>query len=587
MLLEDTKHSEKFSPFLAEGSRNCMLISQDGYRIPFKKELLIHTEFMRSILKCSHCCGVLDIICPLSKKELDPILDFFQTGQIPCTSQDDTSKIMKDLCQVFGFRDDLSLTWIPMESSDLAKLKEKPVKRKTNDEKEKPVTSKRRKLQRKSAPSYFEDENADLFDNYDYPEPVYEDKSVENNFKTETCEESNDFVHLSQTHSNTFKINKMKKTHKVFTLFNINSDDLLEAPPNDPELGYAYLIKDHHLGDSEKNGGFSFNESNLKFKCKLYEHLDQDFGHKRFDYHAVKINQCLDGTLKPSILHKVKFDKKLQRFYSQDRGARDYLNDDKDFVLVKFASCRMKPPLEYQKYICHVIHAPEDYDYLKQRIWIDYGPLKEKSLNYENENEETNGSNFESMDQNYESMERLNSGAFEVLNMKRGLKFHTLFNANFDVFLDSIPADPQLGFAYMIKDDHLGPSDKTGGFSWSPTNQKFVCKFFPDIDVDFGIKRCDHFTAICAERPNNGYHVTLSDIIRFEKDSKRFYRSSKSVGKEYIQNDQDLVAMKYFSCRFKEPYNYQKTVFYAIHASDKLHHLKNRLWIDYCSTIEV
>ena len=90
--------------YLKNKHPDVILHSEDGTEFKTHKVLLGQTKFMRKLLKSSNCCGIIEIICPCSKEELDHLLfEFVNHGKIHCNEKLGTLKILENLNKVFGF----------------------------------------------------------------------------------------------------------------------------------------------------------------------------------------------------------------------------------------------------------------------------------------------------------------------------------------------------------------------------------------------------------------------------------------------------------------------------------------------------
>ena len=84
---------------------DCYLYSRDGAQFKIHKELFGQTKFLRKILSSTkgHCYGILEIICPCTKKELSYLVDFLYSGEIHCKNEKESLKIVENLEKMFGF----------------------------------------------------------------------------------------------------------------------------------------------------------------------------------------------------------------------------------------------------------------------------------------------------------------------------------------------------------------------------------------------------------------------------------------------------------------------------------------------------
>ena len=97
--------------FLKNESKDCILYSQDGSEIRIHKDLFSQTNFLRKILSSAkeQCCGILEILCPCTKKELSHLVNFLYDGEIHCENENDSIEIQENLIKIFGFPNNLSL----------------------------------------------------------------------------------------------------------------------------------------------------------------------------------------------------------------------------------------------------------------------------------------------------------------------------------------------------------------------------------------------------------------------------------------------------------------------------------------------
>jgi len=89
---------------------DCVLVSADGMRFNIHEKIINQTQLMRNILEdarewtdCSQTTKIL-LTCP--GEELKKLLQFFYDGKINCENEDEASKILKSLKDLFGFSDD-------------------------------------------------------------------------------------------------------------------------------------------------------------------------------------------------------------------------------------------------------------------------------------------------------------------------------------------------------------------------------------------------------------------------------------------------------------------------------------------------
>ena len=60
-------------------------------------------------MKSADCSGILEIICPCSKEELEQLVSLLVYGKIQCANEQDLSNIFKKLVKIFGFPVDLDI----------------------------------------------------------------------------------------------------------------------------------------------------------------------------------------------------------------------------------------------------------------------------------------------------------------------------------------------------------------------------------------------------------------------------------------------------------------------------------------------
>ena len=101
-----------FYEYLENKSPDCILYSKDGGKFKIHKEILCQTNFLRKILSSAkeNCCGgMLEILCPCSKKDLGHLIDFLYKGEINFENENDSVDIQENLSKIFGFPKNLSL----------------------------------------------------------------------------------------------------------------------------------------------------------------------------------------------------------------------------------------------------------------------------------------------------------------------------------------------------------------------------------------------------------------------------------------------------------------------------------------------
>ena len=82
------------------------LFSQDNFEIPIHKELFYQTRLMRSMIKSAnfdYCCSKASVLCPMSKEELEMIVQFLYGGKLFCKDQKEAAQMSENLKRFFGF----------------------------------------------------------------------------------------------------------------------------------------------------------------------------------------------------------------------------------------------------------------------------------------------------------------------------------------------------------------------------------------------------------------------------------------------------------------------------------------------------
>ena len=92
--------------FLKNKAPDCIIYSEDGAEFKTHKELFGQTKFMRELLKSQSCCGVMEIIFPCSKEQLDHLMNFLNDGIIKCNKKIESLKIIENLNKILGYPDD-------------------------------------------------------------------------------------------------------------------------------------------------------------------------------------------------------------------------------------------------------------------------------------------------------------------------------------------------------------------------------------------------------------------------------------------------------------------------------------------------
>ena len=82
------------------------LFSEDNFEIPIHKELFYQTQQMCLMIKTAnsyYCCSKASVICPMSKEDLQLIVQFLYSGQLFSKSQKAATRLSKYLEELFGF----------------------------------------------------------------------------------------------------------------------------------------------------------------------------------------------------------------------------------------------------------------------------------------------------------------------------------------------------------------------------------------------------------------------------------------------------------------------------------------------------
>merc|ERR1712228_1033358 len=74
---------------------DCILYSDDGFKINIHKDILCQTKSMQNILLSADnsCCKSIEIFCPCSSQELEILVKFLYYGKIFYTKSNDLAKI--------------------------------------------------------------------------------------------------------------------------------------------------------------------------------------------------------------------------------------------------------------------------------------------------------------------------------------------------------------------------------------------------------------------------------------------------------------------------------------------------------------
>ena len=93
--------------YLKNKPPDCILYSEDGAKFKTHKEIFGQTEFMRTLLKSDNCCGIIEIICPCSKREVKQMIEFLVSGKIHCENEIILPQVFENLHKILGFPSNL------------------------------------------------------------------------------------------------------------------------------------------------------------------------------------------------------------------------------------------------------------------------------------------------------------------------------------------------------------------------------------------------------------------------------------------------------------------------------------------------
>jgi hypothetical protein len=95
--------------FFNNKEADCVLYSADGHGFRIHREVLSQTEKMRKFLISfkDNCCGMMEILCPCPKDELEQLVKFLYSGIIFYNV--DVYKTLDNLITIFGFPEKLIL----------------------------------------------------------------------------------------------------------------------------------------------------------------------------------------------------------------------------------------------------------------------------------------------------------------------------------------------------------------------------------------------------------------------------------------------------------------------------------------------
>ena len=108
-IFDDNEYKDWNWLFFNNKEADCILYSEDGHGFKMHKEILGQTEKMRNILFSfkENCCGIMEILCPCPKDELEQLVKFLYSGIISFNV--DLLKILDNLITIFGFPENLTL----------------------------------------------------------------------------------------------------------------------------------------------------------------------------------------------------------------------------------------------------------------------------------------------------------------------------------------------------------------------------------------------------------------------------------------------------------------------------------------------
>ena len=98
-----TKYMERY---FKDTTPDIHLFSQDNFEIPIHKELFYQTRLMRSMIKSAnfdYCCSKASVLCPMSKEELEMIVQFLYGGKLFCKDHKEAAQMSENLKRLFGF----------------------------------------------------------------------------------------------------------------------------------------------------------------------------------------------------------------------------------------------------------------------------------------------------------------------------------------------------------------------------------------------------------------------------------------------------------------------------------------------------
>ena len=108
-IFDDNSYKDWNWLFFNNKEADCILYSEDGHGFRIHREILSQTEKMRNILISfkDNCCGMMEILCPCPKDELEQLVKFLYSGIISFNV--DLLKILDNLITIFGFPENLTL----------------------------------------------------------------------------------------------------------------------------------------------------------------------------------------------------------------------------------------------------------------------------------------------------------------------------------------------------------------------------------------------------------------------------------------------------------------------------------------------
>ena len=108
-IFDDNDYKDWNWLFFNNKEADCILYSDDGHGFRIHREILSQTEKLRNILISfkDNCCGMMEILCPCPKDELEQLVKFLYSGIISYNV--DVYKTLDNLITIFGFPENLIL----------------------------------------------------------------------------------------------------------------------------------------------------------------------------------------------------------------------------------------------------------------------------------------------------------------------------------------------------------------------------------------------------------------------------------------------------------------------------------------------